>query len=243
MARPDLVVITISITLYRIDRIEIHTRDHTYHQQEEKVMSNRGWWNMGLSIVDPEMEKLMERIARAVPMDSPLRSTIFARVFAVVKAWAESRAESMADLPGTLVEKLTDYGDFFVANLTGSGGGSSKKVVDGGRDWMDKFLAEAGERLKKAPTPEEARVEAEKIKAEFALRRELLKVIEEARREATPPATKAEAMPSIDWPQMQARLIAVIGTAAAVVDNVAEKAAVPVGKFAGWLESQKGGKR
>ncbi|MBI4085789.1 MAG: hypothetical protein HY433_00915 [Candidatus Liptonbacteria bacterium] len=202
-------------------------------------MPSKAVWNMGLSILDPEAERIMERLAAAIPPDSPLRSEIVSRIFAVVKAWAESGAESIPGLGGVLIEKASDYGDFLVANLTGSGRGQKKSVSP--QDWMDRFLADAGERLKKAPTPEAARTETEKIRAEFELRRGLVEMVEQVRREAAPMPT-SEVVP-IDWVAMQAKLIAVIGTAAAIVDGIAKKVAVPVGKFADWLESQRGGKR
>ncbi len=203
-------------------------------------MVNKAAWNIGLSVLDPEAEKIMERLAAAIPLDSPLRSEIVSRIFGVVKAWAESMGERIPGLGGVAIEKLSDYGDFLVANLTG-GNSRGRKKATSPQDWMDRFLAEAGERLKKAPTPEETRVEAEKIKAEFTLRKELLQVIEQARREAVP-AAKTEAV-SIDWAQMQARLVAVMTTAAIAVNTVAGKVAVPVGKFANQLEKMKGGKR
>lgn len=199
-------------------------------------MSSKGFWNMLLSVVDPEMERFTERIAAAIPENSPLRSEIVGRIFAVVKAWVESVGERIPGMGGVLLEKSTDYGDFLVANLTKGSGKKARST----RDWMDGFLTDAAERLKRAPTAEAARAETEKIKAEFELRRGLVEMVDQARREATP-AAKTEAV-SIDWAAMKQKFETAIGVAATEVKRIAAEADAKLGPVADWLESQRGGK-
>ncbi|TSC91299.1 MAG: hypothetical protein G01um10142_27 [Parcubacteria group bacterium Gr01-1014_2] len=145
--------------------------------------------NTLLSVLDPELRKVAQKWWAIIPDDSPLKSEFFERVFGVFKGWAETKARGMGPL-GDVVEKLTDVGDFAVMGPKG---------VKAAQDWMDRFYSEAAKRIEKAADP---KVELEKVKLDFELRRELLKVIEEARKAAEP--AKPEKV-SIDWQKMQDR--------------------------------------
>lgn len=195
----------------------------------DKVKGTAGFLNLNtlLSVLDPESRKLAQAWWASIPDDSPLKSELFERVFGVFKAWAETKAKGMGPI-GDVIEKLTDIGDFAVR--------SPKMDVKSSQAWMDRFFAEAGKRLEKSSKP---RKEAEKIKIEFELRRDLLKVIEEARN-AT--AGTKKGTPSIDWGKMQDRFEGVlVGFAKAhgVVVRESKKAdqklAHELNRFADWM--------
>ncbi len=166
-------------------------------------MPSRGTWNTLISAGDPELEKFAERVAAMVPADSPLRSEIVQRLFGVFKGWAESKAERLPPLSGAALEKATDFGDFLTSNLKGKGGPKATKAA---QDWMDRFFIDAGERLTKAPDPQ---VETQRIKSEFELRRQLLEVIEAARRATQPPAEIPQTLP-INWQELDQKLAQVV---------------------------------
>lgn len=197
-------------------------------------MPSKKVWNLALSTFDPEAQEFFgRRLAAALPSDNPIRSTLVGRVIGLANSWLESLADEVkSPLAGALLEKLTDYVDFFSTCLH-SEGGSTATAEFTGEDWMGRFFTEAGKRLQKATDP---RAEAEKIKAEFQFRQELFAIIDAARRANAPAKTEPK---KIDWAQMQNRLKAILVT----VDRVAEKAAGPVGKLADKLEGMRGGKR
>ncbi|MEK7622065.1 MAG: hypothetical protein AAB415_02705, partial [Patescibacteria group bacterium] len=145
--------------------------------------------NTLLSVLDPESRKLAQTWWASIPEGSPLKTELFERVFGIFKAWAETKAKGMGPI-GEVIEKLTDIGDFAVR-------GGPKPDVKTSQAWMDRFFIDAGKRLEKTANP---KIEIEKIKLEFELRRDLLKVIEEARKAAEP--TKAEKV-SFDWSKIQ----------------------------------------
>lgn len=184
--------------------------------------------NTLLSVLDPELRKVAQKWWATIPDDSPLKGELFERVFGVFKGWAETRAKGMGPF-GDVVEKLTDVGDFAVRGPKG---------IKAAQDWMDKFYSEAAKRIEKAVDP---KAELEKIELEFELRRDLLKVIEEARKAAAP--AKPEKI-SFDWSKIQNQyesflLASARFTAKAV--NQAEKADRQVvrqlNRFADWLDN------
>lgn len=197
------------------------------------MADKRAFFNLNtlLSTLDPELRKFAQRIWATIPDSSPLKTETFERVFGVFKAWAEKRASGIGPI-GDIVEKLTDVGDFAVRGPKG---------VKAAHDWMDRFYAEAAKRIEKAADP---KAELEKVKLEFELRRELLKVIEEARKAAEP--AKPEKV-SIDWSKIQSQYEAFLVASAkftAKVVNQAEKTVKTVKtidqqfeRFANWLDS------
>mgnify|MGYP001560192985 CR=1 FL=1 len=192
------------------------------------------WWkflnlNALLSVADPELRRFAQRIWASIPDNSSLKTETFERFFGVFKSWAEIQARGKGPI-GDIIEKLTDVGDFAVR-------GGGPKAVKADHDWMDRFFTEAIRRIEKAVDPE---LEFEKAQLEFSLRSELLKIIEEKRRESAGPA-KSE--PSIDWAKIQSQYSALgerIGKFTAKAVNFAEKAdekaASKLNKLADWLE-------
>lgn len=193
--------------------------------------------NTLLSVLDPELRKVAQKWWAIIPDDSSLKSELFERVFGVFKGWAETKVRGMGPI-GDVVEKLTDVGDFAVRGPKG---------IKAAHDWMDRFYAEAAKRIEKATDPE---AELERVKLEFELRRELLGVIEEARKAAEP--AKPEKV-SIDWSKIQDQFGTLLEqsarfTAKAVnraektakeVDHWAGDTAAPrVGQFRQWLETK-----
>lgn len=124
---------------------------------------------------DPILRNWAQKIAATVPQGSGLRSDIFQSALGALKGLVEVISEKLPSWAAVLIEKGTDLGDFFTGAL---GGQEEKKVateiVDG---WMEKFFNEATGRLAKA---DDVQKEFEKIKLEFGLRGQLLKMIEEA---------------------------------------------------------------
>lgn len=141
---------------------------------EKKESSSRTFWNMLFSAADPELKELADKIRDMIPENSPLRSKIAERILGIVKGWFESQSFNMSPVAGAVVEKLTDLSDFFVGGETGE---KTEKTTKVAQDWMNKFFADAGNRLEKvADLP----AELDKIKKEFAARMKLLGVIEAA---------------------------------------------------------------
>lgn len=195
--------------------------------------------NTLLSVWDPEFRKWAQEKWSRIPDGHFLKSVPFERGFGVFKGWAEKKSGSLSWPLGDVVEKLTDIGDFAIRGTKGA--------KDTAHDWMDRFYGEASKRIEKAPDPE---AELEKIKLEFELRRELLKVIEEARKAAEP--AKPEKV-SIDWSKIQnqyeAFMLASAKFAAKAVnqadktaketDKWAAKTAAPqVRRFGRWLKTK-----
>lgn len=201
----------------------------------DKGKGRSGFLNLNtlLSVLDPELRKVAQKWWATIPDDSPLKGELFERVFGVFKGWAETKARGMGPL-GDVVEKLTDVGDFAVRGPKG---------VKAAQDWMSRFYAEAAKRIEKAADP---KAELEKVKLEFELRRELLKVIDEARKAAEP--ARPEKV-SIDWNKIQDQYRTFLGGAskfAAKAVNQTEKidpwaantAAPQVRRFGQWLETK-----
>ena len=178
--------------------------------------------NTLLSFWDPEFRKwVQERWAR-IPEGHFLKSLPFERAFGVLKGWAEKRSSTLPWPIGDVVEKLTDVGDFAVR------GSKSAKAA---HDWMDRFYAEAAKRIEKAVDPE---AELEKIKVEFELRCELLKVIEEARKAAEP--AKPEKV-SVDWSKIQNQYEAFLVASARFTAKAVNQAKRTAGELDHWAEN------
>lgn len=157
---------------------------------EKKESSSRTFWNMLFSAADPELKELADKIRGMIPENSPLRSKIAERILGIVKGWVESQSFNMSPVAGAVVEKLTDLSDFFVGGETGE---KTEKTTKVAQDWMNKFFADAGNRLEKAA---DLPAELDKIKKEFAARMKLLGVIEAATKKYAEKKKVAEKKPS-----------------------------------------------
>ncbi|MBI4120409.1 MAG: hypothetical protein HY454_02990, partial [Parcubacteria group bacterium] len=128
-------------------------------------------------LFDPVLRKLAQRLAETVSPDSPLRTESVETVIGAFKGFAEVYAERFPILTSVAVEKLTDFADFMAVFLAESGHEIKTQDV------LDKFLAEAAERLKKAENPQ---TEFERISMELGFIKEL------ARAAAQKPETKKD---------------------------------------------------
>lgn len=134
-----------------------------------------------LGLLDPVLQKWAIKIAELLPANWG-RSDVFQSIFGVLKGFLESISKA-SPLPVRLaLEKATDIGDFLAQELRRGKAKEIKAIVE---DWMEKFFNDAGLRLEKAKA-EDLKAEFEKIKLEFTLRNELLKLIEESKPKEEP---------------------------------------------------------
>lgn len=130
-------------------------------------------------LFDPILRKLAQRLAQSVPSNSPLRSEGVESLIGAVKGFAEVYAERFPVLSAVAVEKLTDFADFLAVYLAQNGGTEMPGV-------LNKFLAEAAKRLKKAADPQ---TEFERIKLELGFMKELASTAtQKPQKENNPPA-------------------------------------------------------
>ena len=141
--------------------------------------------------LDPVLKNWARNLAKSVPQNSPLRSELFGVAQGVVKGLVEALAGKLPPTASIVVEKITDFSDFFAGAL---GGASEKEKKAAVEDWMDEFFNDAKWRLKKSKDP---KAEAEKMKVEFECRLALLKLIEEARPKQSEPTELVDK--PIDW--------------------------------------------
>lgn len=141
-----------------------------------------------IGALDPILKNWAQKLAKGVASNSPLRSELFGVALGVVKGFVEALAGKLPPTASIVVEKITDFSDFFTGAL---GGVSEKEKKVAVNDWMDSFFYDAGIRFRKAKDP---KVEAEKMKSEFECRLVLLNLIEESK---SKPVSKNE--PFINW--------------------------------------------
>lgn len=154
--------------------------------------ARRGAWNALISaIADPALRQLAERLASSVSEDSWLRSEFAERLLAGLKGLAEGYKGS--GVSGVAVEKATDFLDFASGDLFGKGGKGS--AVGAARGWLNRFMKDAEKALREAPKDKLGEVQA-KLQQEFSIRKEIVRMVEEAEKEALPP--KKDAKP-VDW--------------------------------------------
>lgn len=165
-------------------------------------MPDKEFWNEIISALDPELRELATRIAASIPEKSLLRSRIGERILGILKSMAERRAKKVGPLAGALVEKATDIFDFATPVLFGKGEGPSPAAL---RGWMQGFFNEAAKRMSRARDPQWM---FNRLQQEFELRRQILKMIEQAAKEEVE-AAKAEERPSpsVDWPEEFKKLL------------------------------------
>ena len=124
-------------------------------------------------LFDPWFRKAAQRLAEGVPEESVFRSQSFEMALGAAKGFVEALAERMPPALGVLIEKATDVEDFFAGALKSGESQTFEKIMN---DWQEEFLREFGERLKKAENPAH---EFERLKLEFELRSELVKIVKE----------------------------------------------------------------
>ena len=155
-------------------------------KQDSKNQGRKGGsekiWAGVAGALDPLLRKAAQRIAAKVPEDSILRSEILETAVGVVKGLAEAISAPLPPSLKVMVEKATDFSDFFAGAL----GGVAGPAVE---DWMKKFFTESGKRLREAQDP---LAEFEKAKLEFKLRGELLELINQS-------VPKKEPLKPLDW--------------------------------------------
>ncbi len=156
-------------------------------------MAKKKFWGATIGAIDPLLKKLAQDLAKKVPAGSPLRSEIFGVVEGITKGFIESLTGKLPPAAAMAVEKATDFSDFFSGAL-GSAPEKEKKAAT--EDWMNKFFIDAGFRLKRAKDP---RDEFKRIKVEFELRCELIKLIETTQTKPPAPAL------AISWQEMFAK--------------------------------------
>jgi hypothetical protein len=117
-----------------------------------------------LGLFDIVLRKAAERFAGTIPDDSIARTKIFEIIFGGLKGFVEARAERYPAIVSALVEKVTDYLDFLSVAITNP---EHRQLAI---KWLEKFLEEAGERLKNANDPKQ---EFERISLELKLRKGL----------------------------------------------------------------------
>jgi hypothetical protein len=144
-----------------------------------------------IGALDPVLKNWARNLAKNVPNNSPLRSELFGVAQGVVKGLVEVLAGKLPPTASIVVEKITDFSDFFAGALGSASEKEKKAVVE---DWMDQFFNDAKWRLKKSRDP---KAEAEKMKVEFECRLALLKLIEDAR--PKPPEPTDSVDEPIDW--------------------------------------------
>ena len=186
----------------------------------------RFFLNALLSLGDPELRKIAERFANSISEDSWLRTDFAERFIGTLKGLLEAWSSSLGPGMSTVVEKFSDTLDFMSSSLYGGEkkGVSAKSVT--ARDWMDNFFKDAVKRIEKVEGKEELEELSKRLKAEFNARKELIALIEEARKNAQPQKPAPSPI-----------------QAGKFVDDSAAKAAVPVGELADRLEQIRGGRR
>lgn len=137
-----------------------------------------------LGMLDPLLNKLARGLADAVPPESPLRRARAELALGVVKGFVEAFAANTATPIALIVEKVTDFGDFF----SGALGVTTQLRSTTVSSWIDSFLKDARERFAHSPDP---RAEIEKLLAELELRELLLKRVEGKPHKGVPTELKA----------------------------------------------------
>lgn len=200
-----------------------------------------------VSMFNPEIGRAAEAVAKSVlaslPEDSFLRRIPVERLVGALTGFAENAKKRRGPVGRVLMEKGVDFAEFFGRAFSGRGDQTTAKVS---HDWINRFYDEAAKRVQKSADPES---ELEQIKLEFELRYDLLRTIEELRKQAEP---KKEVTP-IDWQEMQDRFEKfLVGLAkrggdvvreskktARKVDHLAANTAAPaVRRLGQWLESK-----
>lgn len=140
--------------------------------EEDMMAKKKEFWGAAVGALDPVLKNWAQGLAKKVPANSFLRSDFFGVAQGVIKGLIESLAEKLPVSTAVAVEKAIDFSDFFSGAL---GGASEKEKKEVTEDWMKKFFVDAGWRLKKARDLQE---EFKRIKMEFELRYELIKLME-----------------------------------------------------------------
>lgn len=141
------------------------------------MAKKKEFWGAAVGALDPVLKNWAQGLAKKVPTNSFLRSDFFGIAQGMIKGLIESLAEKLPAGTAVAVEKAIDFSDFFAGALGGASEKEKKEVKGATEDWMKKFFVDSSWRLKKARDPQE---EFKRIKVEFELRCELLKLIEAA---------------------------------------------------------------
>ena len=120
-------------------------------------------------LADPILRKWAQQLAASVSETSILRSVGFETAMGVIKSFIEASADESPTAIWAVVEKTTDFGDFFAGAL---GSKPKNEIVS---NWMERFFREAETRLSQSADPAK---ELEQLELEFALRKKLLETIE-----------------------------------------------------------------
>lgn len=140
-------------------------------------------YGAAMGLLDPLLQEGAKKIASKVAPKSPLRGLAFRETLGVINGFMEAVAGDLPPVIGAVMEKSSDFFDFFGQALTGVEKKEKEEKIAKAKDWMENFFSSAAERLTKSQVPKD---ELEKIKLEFELRRELLKFMEEAMNKKEP---------------------------------------------------------
>lgn len=130
-------------------------------------------WASIAGLADPLLNKLARQLAATVPEGSPIRGRTAELAMGVVKGFIEAAADAWSVPIATLVEKVTDFGDFFSGALGTSTAEQRRTAID---PWMASFIEEAKARLGASKEPLQ---ELEELQRELTLRIELIKQLGE----------------------------------------------------------------
>lgn len=137
-----------------------------------------------LGVADTPLIKLAHILAKRVDKDSWMQSDEFGTIFGIAKGGIEGFAKLLGPIGGSIIEKLTDFGDFFAAEL---GHGPSKKESTKDEKertqrvfdiWSDGYRKSMVQRLGKAKDVEQTKVIMEQLKLEAAFADEFQKLLE-----------------------------------------------------------------
>lgn len=146
-------------------------------------------YGAAMGLLDPLLQEGAKKIASKVASKSPLRGLAFRETLGVINGFMEAVAGDLPPVVGALMEKSSDFFDFFGQALTGVEGKGKEEKIAKAKDWMENFFGSAADRLAKSQAPED---EFKKIKLEFELRCELLKIMEEAMNKKEPKESVSE---------------------------------------------------